>query len=150
MQKAAFLFALVCCSLLSRAQSIRFGSDAQPIVKQIESTTSVKHYNKTYDTTYNLVLTTDSVNNALLKATVQDNRSRSTRTYYFHNGYLIKVTERFERPSPISLTHHVFLDTDYYLMVNYKDDLQKEVLVRQRLLVDGYKFLLYYQQISRM
>jgi hypothetical protein len=87
------------------------------------------------------------VTNSLLKAVVLDKRSKSTRIYYFRNDYLIKVIEKFDQPNDIESSHSFFLDGDYSLVIDYKDDGQPDAK-RQRFQNDAYKFLLYYRQIS--
>lgn len=146
MKKSSFIFIICLCSLHLLAQPIRYASDATPIIEQINKAVSIKQYEGNLGPSYTFLLIADTVNLTLLKATVIDSQTHSTRTYYFHNNYLIKVTERFEPPSTVSLIHHFFFNTDYALAINYTDKEQKELLVRQRHLVDAYKFLLYYHQ----
>lgn len=149
MKRASFIFITCICSLQLLSQPIRYASDAAPIIRQIEKATSVKQYEGVMGQSYTFLLMADTISKALLKVTVTDSRTKSSRTYYFHNDYLIKVTERFWQLNPISLKHHFFFNTDYALAINYIDEGQKEVLVRQRLLTDAYKFLLHYRQSHR-
>ncbi|ANE50807.1 hypothetical protein [Flavisolibacter tropicus] len=146
MKKYIFQFIYLVCSQWLQAQPIQFASDATPIIAQIEKTTSVKQYDRAFGQ-YTLILTADTISNTLLKASVHDSLTRSTRTYYFHNEYLVKLTEKFEPPSPVSVMHHFFFNTDYAIAIGYKNEEQKEVLVRQSLLTDAYRLLLYYRQI---
>jgi thymidylate kinase len=139
------IFIGVCLNVM--AQPIRSASDAEPIVKQFDMALAVKQYQGSFGDSYSYILTADTVKKALLKAVVSDRHTKSTRTYYFHNEYLLKVVERFEQPSPINVSLRFFLDPDYALYVDYKDNTQKELLARQRLQNDAYKFLLQYQKM---
>ena len=136
-------------ALVSQAQPIRYASDAAPIIAQMDSTLTIKQYEGAFGDSYSYTFTADTIKRTLLKAVVQDKPSRSTRTYYFHNEYLVKVIERFEHAGEVSTSLHFFLQPDYALSVDYKDNFQKELIVRQRLQNDAYKFLLHYRKLSQ-
>ena len=145
--KKTFQIMLFCFfGFISKSQTIQYASDAAPIIKTIDNSISTKQYQGSFST-YSFTLTADTVTNSLLKAVVLDKRSRSTRIYYFRNDYLIKVTEKFDQPYDIESSHSFFVDADYSLVVDYKDDGQPDAK-RQRLQNDAYKFLLYYRRIS--
>lgn len=147
MKKVFFIFFSYICSLQLPAQPIRYASEATSIIQQIEKVSSVKQYDGIFGSSYTFLLLADTISNKLLKAIVTDSRTGSSRTYYFRNDYLIKVTERFEKPNPTSLLHRFFFQFDYAFAIDYVDEGQKELLERQRLLADAYKLLLYYRQI---
>jgi hypothetical protein len=141
--QAAFLCLF---GFISQGQTVRYASDVAPIIKTIDNSVSTKQY-QTFFSDYSLTLTADTVKNSLLKAVVLDKRSKSTRTYYFRNDYLIKVTEKYDQPTDVASSHHFFLDINYALAVDYKGEAQDDAK-RQRLQNDAYKFLLHYRKIS--
>ena len=143
----AFQIILRCFfGFISQGQPFQYASEVNAITKTIDSSVSTKRY-QTSSSNYSFTSTADTVKNSLLKALVLDKRSKSTRTYYFLNDYLIKVIEKYDEPNDIKSSHHFFLDLHYALAVDYKDDPQLDAK-RQRLLNDAYKFLLYYRRIS--
>jgi hypothetical protein len=148
--KLTFLFTLICLSFLVQAQTIRYGSDARPIIEENDKTLTIKNYEGVLGDNFSFVLTADTLKKTLLKAVVQDGYSKSTRTYYFHNDYLLKVTERFHQPDTIAISHRFFLNPDYALSIDYKDPFQKEIVARQKLQNDAYKFLLHYRRLSNL
>ena len=145
--KKVFQLILLCFfGLISQGQPVQYASDVNSIIKTIDSSVSSKQY-QTSSSNYSFTLTADTVKNSLLKAVVLDKRSKSTRTYYFLNDYLIKVIEKFDQPNEIESSHHFFLDSSYALAIDYKGDAQPDAK-RQRLQNDAYRFLLYYRRIS--
>jgi hypothetical protein len=145
--KKTFQIILFCFfGFITKSQTIQYPSDVAPIIKTIDNSVSTKQYQTSFSN-YSFTLTADTVTNSLLKAVVVDKRSKSTRIYYFRNDYLIKVTEKFDQPNDIESAHHFFVDNNYALVVDYKDDGQPDAK-RQRLQNDAYKFLLYYRRIN--
>ena len=142
-----FQIILLCFfGFISQSQTFQHASDVNAFTKTIDNAVSTKEYQTSFSG-YSFTLTADTVKNSLLKAVVLDKRSKSTRTYYFRNDYLIKVTEKYEQPYDIESSHHFFLNTSYALAVDYEDDAQPDAK-RQRLQNDAYKFLLHYRGIS--
>ncbi len=147
--KKAFQIILLCFfGFISQGQTLQHASDVNAIIKTIDNAVSTKQYQTSFSD-YSFTLTADTVKNSLLKAVVLDKRSKSTRTYYFLNDYLIKVMEQYDQPNDIESSHHFFLDISYALVVDNKDNAQGDAdAKRQRLQSDAYKFLLHYRRIS--
>src|SRR5688572_12375037 len=152
MKKAFQIIVLCFFGFISQGQPIQYASDVNAFTKTIDNAVSTKQYQTSFSN-YTFTFIADSVKNSLLKTVVVDKRSKSTRTYYFRNDYLIKVMEKYDEPNDIKSSHHFFLDISYALAVEYKDSAQGEAAEaadakRQRLQNDAYKFLLGYRRIS--
>ena len=146
MKKALQVIVLCFFGFVSQGQPGQYVSEVNAITKTIDSSVSTKQYQTTFSD-YTFTLIADTVRNSLLKTVVVDKRSKSTRTYYFRNDYLIKVMEKYDQPYEIVSSHYFFLNSNYTLAVDYKDDAQPDAK-HQRLLNDAYKFLLCYRTIS--